>query len=80
MLELLVQIKVRSTVQSRKDAEKYRRGLCNMRKIVADALADYAFFDHLQWIEEKVNRGFGHLQHFCGISLIDLFSAEAFLR
>jgi hypothetical protein len=37
-----------------------------MRKIVADALADYAFFDHLQWIEEKVNRGFGHLQHFCG--------------
>ena len=37
-----------------------------MRKIVVDALAGYAFSDHLQWIEEKVNLDFGHLQLFCG--------------
>ncbi len=64
MLELLVSIKVRLTAQSHKDAEKYRRSLYNMRKIVTDALADYPFFDHLQWIEEKVNLDFGHLQLF----------------
>ena len=30
----------------------------------ARSLADYAFFDHLQWIEEKIYLDFGHLQFF----------------